>query len=196
MKKQILTGEESFEKIIEGNYFYIDKTYFIKELLENMGTVTLLTRPRRFGKTLNMDMLKRFFDVSKDNKALFDGLKIMEHTDIVEKYMNQYPVVSLTLKNVELPTYQSSIERIKFIVSTIYQQNIYLCEGDRLNDFKKKDFYRYCSKESTEEELQNALIFLTQCLYTYYNKRVIVLLDEYDAPINCAAFKILLFHLH
>ena len=115
MKKRILTGEESFEKIIEGNYFYIDKTYFIKELLENMGTVTLITRPRRFGKTLNMDMLRRFFDVSKDSKSLFDGLKIMEHTDIVEKYMNQYPVVSLSLKDVEEITYKDAIENIREI---------------------------------------------------------------------------------
>ena len=74
MKKQILTGEESFEKIIKGNYFYIDKTLFIKELIENMGTVTLITRPRRFGKTMNMSILSHFFDLSKDSKALFDGL--------------------------------------------------------------------------------------------------------------------------
>ena len=101
MKKQILTGEESFEKIINGNYFYIDKTLFIKELLENMGTVTLITRPRRFGKTLNLSTLEHFFDVNLDGRPLFDGLKIMEHKEIVEKYMNKYPVISLTLKDVE-----------------------------------------------------------------------------------------------
>ena len=104
MKKRILTGEEHFDKIIEGNNFYIDKTLFIKELLENMGTVTLITRPRRFGKTLNMSMLAHFFDMNRDSRSLFDGLKIMEHSDIVEKNLNKYQVVSLTLKNVELST--------------------------------------------------------------------------------------------
>ena len=186
MKKLILTGAESFEEIIAGNYFYIDKTLFIKELLENKGKVTLITRPRRFGKTLNMSMLRHFFDVNMDSKALFDGLKIMEHNDIVEKYLNKRPVIFLTLKNVELPTYKDSIERIKFLISGIYQQHLYLCESDRLNEFKKKDFYRYCSKEVSEQELQYALLFLAECLYLYYNKRVIVLLDEYDRPIDNA----------
>ncbi|MCL2073728.1 MAG: ATP-binding protein [Marinilabiliaceae bacterium] len=189
MKKPILTGEESFEKIIEGNYFYIDKTLFIKELLENKGTVTLITRPRRFGKTLNMNMLQHFFDVNKDSKPLFEGLKIMEHNDIVEKHLNKYPVVSLTLKNVEFSTYEKSIEKIKSIVSSIYRQNRYLCESDRLDEQQKKDFYRYFSKEASEAELQDALLFLTECLYTYHKKRVIVLLDEYDSPIDSAYIK-------
>ena len=189
MKKQILTGEESFEKIIKGDFFYIDKTLFVKELLENRGAVTLITRPRRFGKTLNMSMLKYFFDISRDSKALFDGLKIMEHKDIVEKNLNQYPVVSLTLKNVEQASYESSINRIKYLVSAVYQQNLYLCENDRLNEFKKKDFYRFCSKEIEADELQLALLFLTECLYSYHNKRVIVLLDEYDTPITNALLK-------
>ena len=101
MKKQILIGEDLFEKIVEGNFFYIDKTLFIKELLENRGEATLITRPRRFGKTLNMSMLRDFFDVTKDSKALFDGLKIMEHKDIVEKHLNKYPVIFLTLKGVD-----------------------------------------------------------------------------------------------
>ena len=189
MKKQILTGAESFEKIIEGNHFYIDKTLFIKELIENRGDVTLITRPRRFGKTLNLSMLAHFFDVRKDNKALFDGLKIMEHKDIVEKHMNRYPVVSLTLKNVELATFKDSMQKIMGLISAIFQENLYLCEGDSLNEFKRKKFFRYCSEEATEAELQSALEFLTSCLYAYHNKRVIVLLDEYDAPLNNAYLK-------
>ncbi|MCL2074315.1 MAG: ATP-binding protein [Marinilabiliaceae bacterium] len=184
MKKQILTGEESFEKIIEGNFFYIDKTFFIKEFLENRGTVTLITRPRRFGKTLNMNMLDHFFDINKDSKTLFDGLKIMEHKDLVETHLNKYPVVSLTLKNVEEDTYKESIENIRDLVSEIYQKNEYLCENNNLNEFKKTQFYRHCSKESTDVELKSALKFLTSCLYTYHKKRVIVLLDEYDTPID------------
>jgi len=186
MKKQILIGADSFEKIIGGNYFYVDKTMFIKELLENRGEVTLITRPRRFGKTLNMSMLEWFFDLNKDSKALFDGLKIMEHKDIVEKHLNKYPVVFLTLKNVEEETYQQAVNKLKRLISSVYQQNMYLFENGELNEFQRKEFYRFCSKETAEEELKDALFFLTECLYTYHKKRVIVLLDEYDAPITNA----------
>ena len=189
MKKQILTGEESFKKIIEGNYFYIDKTLFIKELLENRGKVTLITRPRRFGKTMNMSMLEYFFDIGLDSRALFEGLNIMEHTDIVEKYMNRHPVVAITLKDVEESTYEKTIESIRNFVSTLYQEKMYMYENDGLSEIKKKQFYRYCAKESDEVELKSALRFLTECLYTYHKKRVIVLLDEYDIPITNAFVK-------
>ena len=124
MRKQILTGAESFKEIIERNYFYVDKTLFIKELLEHRGKVTLITRPRRFGKTMNMSMLEHFFDVNQDSTALFDGLAIMEHRDIVDRHMNQYPVVSLTLRSVERPTYQEAIEMIKILVSNAYQEHL------------------------------------------------------------------------
>jgi len=189
MKKQILVGADSFEKIIEGNYFYVDKTMFIKELLENRGEVTLITRPRRFGKTLNMSMLECFFDVNMDSKAMFDGLKIVEHKDIVEKYLNKYPVVFITLKNVEERTYENSIENIRDLISSIYRQNRHLYESDRLDEQQKEIFYTLLSGKSTESRLQSALLFLTECLYTYHKKRVIVLLDEYDAPITNALMK-------
>jgi len=133
MKKRIFTGVESFERIIEGNYFYIDKTLFIKELLENMGAVTLITRPRRFGKTLNMSMLNHFFNVNMDSRPLFDGLKIMEHKDIVEKHLNKYPVVSITLKDVEESSFKNSIECFRELVSEIFEENLYLYESDKLN---------------------------------------------------------------
>ena len=186
MKKRVFIGAESFEDIIEGNYYYIDKTMFIKELLENMGKTTLITRPRRFGKTLNMDTLECFFDITRDSRSLFDGLKIMEQKDIVEKYMNKYPVISLTLKSVELPTYEESIARIKYIVSGIYQDNLYLFDKGNLKEWQKELFHSLLIRKSTEEELQNSLVFLTEGLKTYHGKRVIVLLDEYDAPITNA----------
>jgi len=186
LKKQILTGAESFEKIIEGDYFYVDKTLFIKELIKNRGDVTLITRPRRFGKTMNMSMLRHFLDVNLDSKTLFDGLKIMEHKDIVEKYLNKYPVISLTLKNVEEDTYENAIKIIGSLVSGIYRQNLYLYESDRLNEAQKRLFFQLFLGEALEVEIKSALKFLTECLYAYHKKRVIVLLDEYDAPINNA----------
>ena len=189
MRKKILIGADSFEKIIEGNFFYVDKTLFIKELLEEKGDVTLITRPRRFGKTLNMNMLRRFFDVNRDSKALFDGLKIMDHKDIIEEHLHKYPVIFLTLKNVEENTYQEAVNKLKRVVSSVYFQNFYLYESDKLTERQKKDFYMYYDKEATETELKDALIFLTECLYTHHKKRVIILLDEYDAPINNALMK-------
>ena len=140
MKKQILLGAESFERIREEDYFYIDKTLFIKELLENKGMVTLITRPRRFGKTLNLSMLKSFFDIGANSKALFEGLKIMEHQDICDKHRNKYPVVSLTLKNVDLDTYGDSLARIRTLVSAICRQNLYIYESDRLDEQQKEMF--------------------------------------------------------
>ena len=197
MSKQILTGADSFEKIIEGDYFYVDKTLFIKELLENRGEVTLITRPRRFGKTLNMSMLKSFFDIGAPSpdtpaaggKALFDGLKIMEYGDIVEKHMNKYPVVFLTLKNVESATFNGSVEGLKLLVSAVYQQNLYLYESERLSERQRCMFNAFFLRNATEEELKSALLLLAECLYTYHKKRVIILLDEYDAPLTYAFMK-------
>ena len=187
MKKRILIGAESFEDIIAGDYFYVDKTPFINELLDNRGKTTLITRPRRFGKTLNMSMLEYFFDINMDSASLFDGLKIMEKSDIINRYMNKYPVVSLTLKNVELDSYKNSITRLKSIVSLIYRQNRYLCESGALDKIQRKKFKRYWLEKAKAEELQYSLYFLTECLYAHHNKRTIVLVDEYDTPIDTSA---------
>jgi len=186
MKKQILLGAESFEEIRESDFFYVDKTLFVKELLENRGKVTLITRPRRFGKTLNLSMLRSFFDIGVDSTALFEGLKITEYRDICDKHQNKYPVISLTLKNVEEETYANALVSIGNLISGIFQKNLYLCEGDELNEFRKKTFYRYCAGEAAEVDLRSALLFLTECLYAYHKKRVIVLLDEYDNPVDSA----------
>ena len=186
VKKQLYVGAESFAELREGDYFYIDKTLFIQELLENRGKVTLITRPRRFGKTLNMSMLGSFFDIRRDSKELFEGLAISEHQDILEKHLNKYPVVSLTLKNIEESTYGQSLNKLRSLVSDIFQQNLYLYTSGMLNERQMKDFYAYFDKDAAEEELKTALLFLTSCLHTYHQKRVIILLDEYDTPIDSA----------
>ena len=149
MKKLIRIGEDLFEKIIEDDYFFIDKTLFIKELLEHGGTVTLITRPRRFGKTLNMSMLRTFFDVHRDGKRYFNGLKIMEYPDIIEKYLSKYPVIFMTLKNISEMTYDSALNRIRSLISTIFQRFEYVCKSDELNDQQKKDFYKYYDKTAS-----------------------------------------------
>ena len=197
-KKKILTGADSFEKIIEGDYFYVDKTLFIKELLENRGEVTLITRPRRFGKTLNMHMLGSFFSIrtpsatslfGTGNNNLFDGLKIMEHKSIVEKHMHKYPVIFLTLKNIEESTYTASIEKFKILIRSLYRQNRYLCDGDKLDEYQMEIYRSLLTGKANEGELESSLLFLTECLHTYHNKRAIILIDEYDAPISNALMK-------
>ena len=186
MKKTIYIGAEFFEEIREGDYFYIDKTLFIKELFENKGKVTLITRPRRFGKTLNLTMLRSFFDVNRNSKAFFEGLGIMEYKDVCEKHMNQYPVIFLTLKNIEENTYENAVENMINMVSYIFQENLHVYESDALNNNQKEKFYSFFMRRTTEIELKSALKFITECLYAYYKKRVIILLDEYDAPIDNA----------
>jgi len=186
VKKKIFIGAESFERIREEDFFYVDKTLFIKELLDNRGAVTLITRPRRFGKTLNMSMLRSFFDITSDSKVYFEGLAITDYQEICEKYMNKYPVVSMTLKNVELDTYESTIARLKTLISTVFEQYLFVYESEILTERQKEMFHTYFMRRSSDEELQYALVFLTECLYVYYQKRVIILLDEYDAPIDNA----------
>ena len=189
MKKRILIGAESFEEIIQGNYFYVDKTLFINELLENKGKVTLITRPRKFGKTLNMSMLEHFFDITKDNSALFDGLDISKHEETVSNHMNKYPVVFLSLKDAEDRNYANAIEIITDLVAALYRQKRYLYESEKLSSEQKEIFYTYLTSKATEGKLKSALKFLVECLYTYHQKRVVVLLDEYDIPIDSAARK-------
>ena len=183
-KKRILTGVESFQEIIEDDYFYIDKTLFIKELFESKGKVTLITRPRRFGKTLNMSMLEHFFDSGMDSRSLFDGLKIMEHSDIIEKHLNKYPVIFMTLRSIEEESYENALEKINDLISELYRQHKYILERDELDDIDKEIFLLFRRGKSSETKLKSALKFLTSCLYDYHKKKVIVLLDEYDTPID------------
>ena len=186
MKKQILIGTDCFDELIENNFFYVDKTLFIKELLEKRGKATLITRPRRFGKTMNMWMLDTFFDIRRDTKHLFEGLKIMEHEDIINKYLNKFPTIFLSLKGVEEPTYNEVIGNVKSMISEIFQNNMYLLESDKLNDIQKQKFLKFCEEKENVSELKKSLKFLTECLYIYHQKRTIVLFDEYDVPLDNA----------
>ena len=190
MKKTIPIGVEFFDTLISKNLYYVDKTLFIKELLDRWSAVTLITRPRRFGKTLNMSMLECFFDVTADNRSLFEGLRIMEHTDIVEQYMNKHPVVFITLKDVEAPTYDDSIFMLKDVMASTYFWHQYLLTSDKLNDGQKNDFNRVLLKNVTEADLTVSLKRLMECLYIHHgNKKAFLLIDEYDAPINYAELK-------
>ena len=179
MAKTVAIGIQSFDKIIEGKYFYIDKTSFIKEWWENGDDVTLITRPRRFGKTLNMSMLEQFFSVNyADRGDLFEGLSIWEE----EKYrelQGTYPVISLSFANIKEKDYESTKVIISQLITDLYNKNVFLLESDLLTDADKTFFRSVCS-DMPEVTATMAIHKLSDFLCRYYGKKVIILLDEYD----------------
>ena len=181
MKKiPIPIGIDDFKKIRENNYYYIDKTKFIEEIGKNVGKTLLFTRPRRFGKTLNMSMLKYFFDIKnkEENKKLFQNLYI-EKSDFFEE-QGAYPVVYISLKGIKADTWESSFFLIKSLISSIYNEFEYIRE--KLNESQLESFNKIWLKKD-DGEYRNALKNLTSFLHEYYKKEVILLIDEYDSPL-------------
>ena len=178
--KKIPIGIDDFKKIRENNYYYIDKTNFIEEIGKNVGKTLLFTRPRRFGKTLNMSMLKYFFDIKnkEENKKLFQNLCI-EKSDFFEE-QGAYPVVYISLKGIKADTWESSFFLIKSLISSIYNEFEYIRE--KLNESQLESFNKIWLKKD-DGEYRNALKNLTSFLYEYYKKEVILLIDEYDSPL-------------
>ena len=180
--KKVPIAVEDFKKIIEENYYYIDKTKFIEDILNDGAEVKLFCRPRRFGKTLNMSTLKYFFDVKNkdENRKLFNGLYI-ENSPLIEE-QGKYPVIFLSLKGITASTWEGAVKNIRDKIFKLYNEydgkiNHILTENEN------KIFNKFAGKESDEEELKISLSFLTSLLYKYYNQKVVVLIDEYDSPI-------------
>ena len=183
MAKTVGIGIQSFEEVIGGNYFYIDKTSFIKEWWESGDSVTLITRPRRFGKTLNMSMLEHFFSIQyADRGNLFEGLSIWEE-EKYRKLQGTYPVISLSFANVKEKDFKTASYRIRQILMKLYEKNSFLRESGILSNSEKEYFNRMAGNMS-EEDAPLALYQLSDYLYRYYGKKVIILLDEYDTPMQ------------
>lgn len=183
-KINLPVGISNFKKIREDGYFYIDKTNLIQELLvPKPAEVTLFTRPRRFGKTLGMNMLAHFFDIQEDSRELFQGLKISENRELCENWMNQYPVVLLSFKNVDGLEFETAYGKLESVIAELYKSHYYLKDSEKLNEFDKDIFYRIAAKKADTEEVMNSLFKLTHMLNLYYGKPVILLLDEYDVPV-------------
>ena len=180
--KPIAIGTDDFKEIIESNSLFIDKTLFIKELIDDTSKVLLFPRPRRFGKSLNMSMLKYYFDISLDSNDLFKGLKILACGDKYLNEMNKYPVVSLTLKECKKATYEDFLISFKTLISNLYYNYQFLLDSPLIKEVDK-EYFKRCLNEEEEKQLSLALAKLINMLEIYYNKQVIVLLDEYDAPI-------------
>ena len=192
MKKlNIPVGISDFAKIRDRKYYYVDKTKLISDLLEEeTAEVTLITRPRRFGKTMAMSMLSHFFDIRKDSKAMFQGLKIAENTDLCDEWMNQWPVLFLTFKDVNGLTFASAKEMLLNRIAEIYNDHSYLLEGPQVRENDRKVFEQLADEVSgnpTDAMLKTSIALLMKLMWGYYGKPVILLLDEYDVPIAKAS---------
>ena len=193
MRKKLPIGIDGFEKIRTNDFYYVDKTMFIKELLQNWGEVNLFTRPRRFGKTLNMSMLKNFFEIGGD-PALFDGLKIVQEQELCEKYMGKFPVISISLKSVDGMKYESAAEALKTVIGDAAMDFRFLKESKALSEEEKESYARLIKIGSgeegkyamTEEVAASGLKTLSQLLEKHYGQKVILLIDEYDVPLDKA----------
>ena len=192
MKKlNIPVGISDFAKIRDRKYYYVDKTKLISDLLEEeTAEVTLITRPRRFGKTMAMSMLAHFFDIRKDSKTMFQGLKIAENTELCDEWMNQWPVLFLTFKDVNGLTFASAKEMLLNRIAEIYNDHSYLLEGPQVRENDRKVFEQLADEVSgnpTDAMLKTSIALLMKLMWGYYGKPVILLLDEYDVPIAKAS---------
>lgn len=184
----IPVGISDFERIRELNYYYVDKTGLIKTLLQGeMDQVTLITRPRRFGKTMAMNMLNSFFDVRKDSKELFDGLEISKEKEICKNWMNQYPTLFLSLKDVDGTTFENAFNMLKFVISSLCSQNSYLETGENIRENEKDIFSRLKSQTASITDIKGSIVTIMNMMQSYYEKPVILLIDEYDVPIAKAS---------
>lgn len=183
MARTVSIGHQDFEQLITNNYFYIDKTHFIKEWWENGDAVTLITRPRRFGKTLVMSMIEKFFSVQYAGRSdLFERLVIWDE-EKYRKLQGTYPVISLSFANVKERDYPSTVLRICQLVTDLYRRNKFLLESEVLSE-EEKDEYRNINMSMPEVVATMAIHKLSEYLYRYYGKKVIILLDEYDTPMQ------------
>lgn len=195
MKKALPIGVDNFRKIVEDGYYYVDKTMFIKELLDFKGEVNLFTRPRRFGKTLNLSMLEYFFEDTRDeaenarNRELFQGMGIMEAGRSYVAEMGRYPVISLTLKSAKQPSFSSAYYKLKEEIADTFQRHSYVMECDGISEEAKRRFQEIADQKAGYDDYSSSLNFLSQCLYHVTGKHTILLIDEYDVPLENAYFR-------
>ena len=192
--KPLPTGVDNFEKLITRGYYFVDKTLLIKELLDKKGDVNLFTRPRRFGKTLNMSMVQYFFEDSRkddgtkvDNRSLFDGLSIMESGERYLSHMGRYPVIALSLKSGKQPDFNLSRKMLIRQIADEYKRHRFILQGNLLeiDKIRYRNIMEECAKE---EDYNDSLKFLSQCMEQYYGNKAIILIDEYDVPLENAFF--------
>ena len=178
-------GIESFEEIRREGFYYVDKTGLIRDLLNNWGKVNLFTRPRRFGKTLNMSMFKSFFDIGTD-KTLFDGLEISKETALCEAYMGKYPVVFISLKGVDGLTFEDAYGMLRVIIRAEAFRMEYLAQSNKVSEKELQAFLRLLDEKDTKEDILDSIKTFSSLLYQHYGQKVVLLIDEYDVPLDKA----------
>ena len=184
--KPLPIGVEDFKRLVDNGYYFVDKTLMIKELLENKETVNLFTRPRRFGKTLNMSMLQRFFEATeKSNAYLFDGLKIAAYPEYMA-YQGQYPVISISLKSMKRASYQEAYFEYVKLLSDEFERHEIILQSDAVSEEDKLEFQKIKKRIAEPKEYNSAVKLLSKCLQKVYQKNVIILIDEYDVPLENA----------
>lgn len=181
-KRKLPIGIENFEQIIKDDFYYVDKTGLISELLRNWGMVNLFTRPRRFGKSLNMSMLEHFFSVEGD-KSIFDGLKISKNKKLCEEYMGKHPVISISLKGINAASYEAAFELTVKTIKGAVQKAGFLKMSDKLDEDEKKEYRAILDENMSEATLFWSLKNLSELLEKHYETKVILLIDEYDVPL-------------
>ncbi len=192
--KTLPIGIEDFKEIIEARYYYVDKTLLIQDLLDHLSKVTLFTRPRRFGKTLNMSMLKYFFEdtwdeaLNAENHAIFENLKIMDAGEEYTEQMQQYPVISLTLKSAKQDIFEDAYFKMKTEILYEFKRHRRILESDRLLDSEKELYRRLMDGTAGLAEYSGALKFLSECIFSATGQKCIILIDEYDVPLENAYF--------
>lgn len=196
MRKSLPVGYDNFKEIIEKNLYYVDKTLFIKDLLDANTKITLFTRPRRFGKTLIQSMIRYYFEQQVDydgtivdNSILFTGLKIMSAGELYTAKMGQYPVIVISLKSAKQGKYEIAYGNLIDLISEEYKRHVYVLNTDSIVDTDKEKFKNIMTKKAREYDYTTSIQFLAKCLYQYHKKKVIVLIDEYDVPLENAHFE-------
>lgn len=179
----IPVGISNFEKIRNNGFYYVDKTGLIEELLKTEAEVTLITRPRRFGKTLGMSMLESFFDIRKNSRKLFEGLEIARQSELCSKWMNQCPTVSVSFRQVDGLNFTSAYDMLTMVFADLYNKHLYLLEDSHVTEFQKKTFTNIAHGCGLEKEVKSSLVLLTTMMQQHYGKAVVLLIDEYDVPV-------------
>ena len=185
---KIPVGRSGFADIRKNGYYYIDKSGLIRDILKTDGRqVTLITRPRLFGKTLGMSMLAEFFDIRKDSKELFSGFSISKDNQLCKSWMNQYPTLFLSLKSVDGLDIAKAYDKLSAIVADLYKEHLYLTESEKVDSFSKEMYCQVASQKASQGTVENSLLNLTRMMQAYYGKPVILLMDEYDVPLTKAS---------
>ena len=181
-KKKLPLGIENFEDLIQNNFYYVDKTGLIRDILEQSAKVTLFTRPRRFGKSLNMSMLEKFFSLDS-KKSIFDGLVIAREEELCQMYMGKYPVISVSLKGINAPSYEVAFKMLVMLINEIAGRVSYLQESEKMSETERGFYSELLRRDMDEATAFGSMRLLSHLLYKHHGQQVIVLIDEYDVPL-------------